>query len=124
MECAVIGYKVQAVGHESSQEITVQDASTTTVEVSDLRPFTSYTFNISAITKAGTGPAATILFKTPEGGEAPALNPDTMVMSIYLLMLTASQLYSLSLFPPSLSADTHVSMGKPYVCNVFCPCAT
>ena len=56
----VTGYKIQVVGPASSQEISIQDADTTSVEVSDLRPSTLYTFNISAITKAGIGPAATI----------------------------------------------------------------
>ena len=62
----ISGYTIQVVGPDSSREIPVQDAETTTVK---LRPFTSYTFHVSAMTKAGTGPVATISSTTPEGGE-------------------------------------------------------
>ena len=57
------------MGPDFSQEILVQDAETTSVEVPGLMPFTSYTFQVSAMTKAGTGPVATISSTTPEGGE-------------------------------------------------------
>ena len=63
------GYKIQVVGPDSSREISVQGVNTTSFEVSGLRPFTLYNFNVSAMTKAGTGPAATTSSKTPEGGE-------------------------------------------------------
>ena len=63
------GYTIQVVGPDSSQEISVQDAETTTVEVPGLGPFTSYTVHVSAMTKAGTGPVASISSTTPEGGE-------------------------------------------------------
>ena len=65
----ITGYKIQVVGPDSPREITVLNADTTTVAVSNLRPFTSYTFNVSAMTKAGTGPAASVSSKTPEAGE-------------------------------------------------------
>ena len=42
-------------------------AGTTFIQIPGLRPFTSYTFNVSAMTKAGTGPPATVSSKTPEG---------------------------------------------------------
>ena len=67
----VTGYTVKVVGPDFPGEISVQGAGTTSVEIPGLRPFTSYTFNVSAMTKAGTGPAATISSKTPEGGEIP-----------------------------------------------------
>ena len=73
----ITGYTVKVVGPDSPREIPVQGADTTSVEIPGLRPFTSYTFNISAMTKAGTGPAATISSKTPEGGE----------MLIYCIMI-------------------------------------
>ena len=65
----ITGYTVQVEGPDSSREFSVQNASTTSVEVSGLKPFTSYTFHVSAMTKAGTGPAATISSTTPEGGK-------------------------------------------------------
>ena len=65
----ITGYKIQVVGPDSSREFPIQGADATSVILSGLRPFTSYTFNVSAMTKAGTGPAATISSKTPEGGE-------------------------------------------------------
>ena len=65
----ITGYTVKVVGPDSPREIPVQGAGTTSVEIPGLRPFTSYTFNVSAMTKGGTGPAATVSSKTPEGGE-------------------------------------------------------
>ena len=50
------------------QEIPIE-ADATSVEIPNLTPFTSYNFNISAKTKAGSGPAATILSRTPEAGK-------------------------------------------------------
>ena len=62
-------YTVEVVGPGSSRDIFVLDADTTYIKIPGLRLFTSYTFNVSAMTKAGTGPAAIISSKTPEGGE-------------------------------------------------------
>ena len=66
---AVTGYNVKVEGPDSPGEVPVHGAGTTSIQIPRLRPFTSYTFNVSAMTKAGTGPAATISSKTPEGGE-------------------------------------------------------
>ena len=65
----ITGYKVKIVGPDSPGEIPLHGAGTTSVQIPGLRPFTSYTFNVSAMTKSGTGPAATISSKTPEGGK-------------------------------------------------------
>ena len=65
----IIGYIVQVVGPDSTREISALGADVTSVEVSGLKSFTSYTFNISAMTKAGTGPVATISSTTPREGE-------------------------------------------------------
>ena len=65
----ITGYTVQVEGPDSSREVSVPNTSTTSVEVPGLMPFTSYTFSVSAMTKAGTGPAATISSTTPEGGK-------------------------------------------------------
>ena len=64
---------MQVVGAGSTHEISVSDARATSVVVSNLRPSTSYTFNISAVTDTGNGPIATITSTTPEEGE-PAKN--------------------------------------------------
>ena len=69
----ITGYIVKVVGSDSPGEIPVLSAGTTSVQIPGLRPFTSYTFNVSAMTKAGTGPAATISSKTPEGGKISVL---------------------------------------------------
>jgi hypothetical protein len=45
------------------------DRNATSYEISDLRPYTTYTFSISAINKAGTGLAKRVSSITPEGGE-------------------------------------------------------
>ena len=65
----ITGYMVQVVGPDSKRHIPVPDANTTSITVSELRPSTSYIFNISAMTKAGNGPIATITSTTPEEGE-------------------------------------------------------
>ena len=65
----ITGYTVQVVGPDASQNILIQGSDTTSVEVTGLRTFTSYAFNVSAITKAGTGPEATFSSTTPEGGK-------------------------------------------------------
>ena len=66
----ITGYTVQIVGaiSTSRQEISVE-ADATSVEIFNLTPFTSYNFSISAMTKAGSGPIATISSRTLEGGK-------------------------------------------------------
>ena len=51
----ITGYMVQVKGPDSIQEIPVIDRNATSCEVSDLRPNTTYTFSVSAMTEAGTG---------------------------------------------------------------------
>ena len=67
----ITGYTVQAMGPDSSstREILVEGADATSTEISNLNPFTLYTFKVSAKTKVGSGPAATKQSKTPEGGK-------------------------------------------------------
>ena len=42
----------------------------TSEEVCDLRPSTEYTFSVCAVTVAGSGPAISVSFVTPQEGEA------------------------------------------------------
>ena len=65
----VTGYTVHVVGPDSIRDIPVPDANATSITVSELRPSTSYIFNVSAMTKDGNGPSATITSTTPEEGE-------------------------------------------------------
>ena len=67
----IIGYTVQVVGSDpiEKREIPVMDGNATSYEVSDLRPYTEYTFSVSAMTEAGTGPAITVSSTTPQGGK-------------------------------------------------------
>ena len=58
------------MGPDSIREISVTDASATSIEVSGLSPYTTYTFNVSAVTVGGTGPAISVSSTTPQGGEA------------------------------------------------------
>ena len=53
-----------------TRQIPVMDANATSYEVSDLKPYTTYTFSVSATTKAGTGPAISVSSTTLQGGEA------------------------------------------------------
>ena len=55
-------------GPGSTQEIPVMDGNATSYEVSDLRPYTTYTFSVSAMTEAGTGPPI-IVSSAPQGGK-------------------------------------------------------
>ena len=65
----ITGYMVQVVGPDPIRDIPVPDANTTSITVSELRPSTSYIFKVSAMTKDGNGPSATITSTTPEEGE-------------------------------------------------------
>ena len=67
----ITGYTVQVMGANSTsrQEIAVKEANATSVEISNLTPFTSYNFSISAKTKAGSGPVITISSRSPEAGK-------------------------------------------------------
>ena len=71
----IIGYTVQVVGPDSTEkrEISVMDGNATSYEVSDLRRHTTYTFSVSAMTKAGTGPAISVSSTTPREGEICAI---------------------------------------------------
>ena len=65
----ITGYKVQIEGPDLRWEIQVEDAKTTSLEIPNLKPFTPYAFKVSAINKVGTGPIASVLSRTPEGGK-------------------------------------------------------
>ena len=65
----ITGYTVQVVRPTSTQEIPVIDGNATSYEVSDLRPNTTYTFGVSAMTKAGAGPPIIVFSTTPQRGE-------------------------------------------------------
>ena len=73
----ITGYSIQVVGLYSYSypvkmnriEFPVMDGSATSFEVSDLKPYTTYTFSVSAITEIGTGLAKSISSTTPQGGE-------------------------------------------------------
>ena len=65
----ITGYLVQVEGPDSTLEIPVMDGNTTSYEVSDLRPYTTYTFSVSAMTEAGAGPSIRISSTTPQGGK-------------------------------------------------------
>ena len=66
----IIGYTVQVVGRFiAKRTIPVMDGNATSYEVSDLRPCTTYTFSVSAMTEAGAGPPIMLSSTTPQGGE-------------------------------------------------------
>ena len=81
----ITGYIVQVVGLDSTKEIPVMDGNATSYEVSDLRPCTTYTFSVSAMTEASTGPPIIVSSTTPRTGK---------VLCVY--MLTTPQ-YQISL---------------------------
>ena len=54
---------------EKRIEFPVMDGNATSFEVSNLKPYTTYTFSVSAITKIGTGLAKSVSSTTPQGGK-------------------------------------------------------
>ena len=79
----ITGYSIQVEGPDTTRNVTrktttvsdwmhslMEDAYTSeSDEVSDLRPSTEYTFSVSAKTVAGSGPAISVSFVTPQEGE-------------------------------------------------------
>ena len=70
----ITGYTVQA-DSTPIQEIPVEEANTTSIEISNLTHFTSNNFSISAKSKTDSGPVATISSITPEAGEIKLYTP-------------------------------------------------
>ena len=86
----ITGYSIQLEGPDTTRSIqiatTVSDemsslcsfiseddllfSTVTEEEVSDLKPSTEYSFSVSAVTEAGSGPAISVSFITPQEGEA------------------------------------------------------
>ena len=69
----ITGYIVQVEGPDSTQEIPVMDGNATSYEVSKLRPYTTYTFSVSAMTEAGAGPPIIISSTTPQRAKGKVL---------------------------------------------------
>ena len=74
----IIGYSIQVEGPNTTRHIQIatdqgilrpRSIVDTSEEVSDLRPSTEYSFSVSAVTVAGSGPAISISFVTPQEGE-------------------------------------------------------
>ena len=89
----ITGYKVQIEGPDLQREIQVEDAKTTSFEIPNLKPFTSYTFKVSAINKVGTGPTATVSSKTPEGGKVSCIGYNYYAIEVELLLHNSNILY-------------------------------
>ena len=65
----ITGYNVQVVVPKNPKSVRNFVTKSNATEVSELDPFTLYTFKVNAKTKAGDGPQASISFKTSEDGE-------------------------------------------------------
>ena len=73
----ITGYGIQVEGPDNTRRTTtvsgrmhrLHSVAYTSEEVSDLRPSTEYTFSVSAVTVAGSGPAISVSFVTPQEGE-------------------------------------------------------
>ena len=65
----ITGYRVQVEGPDSTREVPVMDGNVISYEVSDLSPYTTYTFSVSAMTEAGAGPPIIVSSTTPQGGK-------------------------------------------------------
>jgi hypothetical protein len=66
----ITGYSVQVEGPDTTRSIPITREYTTVKKVSDLRPSAEYSFSVSAMTVAGSGPAIGVSFITPQEGEA------------------------------------------------------
>ena len=85
----ITGYMVQVEGPDSTLEIPVMDENATSYEVSDLRPYTTYTFSISVMIEAGTGSPISISSTTPQEGKVLCCRPlYYLVLSKYAHMRT------------------------------------
>ena len=92
----ITGYIVQVVqvvvpDHDSPIIVHAQEvsANTESAEIGDLKLYTSYKFKISAKTRAGIGPSASVIAKTPEAGKT---NFSTKRHSIHLSLPTKTLL--------------------------------
>ena len=68
----ITGYTVRVIGPYflgKTKNIPVMNTTATSFEVSDLQPYATYTFSVSAVTKIGTGLAKRVSSTTPQGGE-------------------------------------------------------
>jgi hypothetical protein len=68
----ITGYMIQVEGPDTTRNILTTGGYTCILfkEVSDLTPSTEYSFSVSAKTVAGSGPAISVSFITPQEGEA------------------------------------------------------
>ena len=70
----ITGYSIQLEGPDTTQSIYTTLSkdmllfSYVSEEVCDLRPSTEYSFSVSAVTVAGSGPAISVSFVTPQEG--------------------------------------------------------
>ena len=88
----ITGYGIQIEGSNTTRIIQTiggyftSDAYTcTSEEVCDLIPSTEYSFSVSAKTVAGSGPAISVSFVTPQEGEAYYSNPNMIKLSKFKL---------------------------------------
>ena len=65
----ITGFSIQVEGSDTTRTIkTIKYCNY--MEVCDLRPSTEYSFSVSAKTVAGSGPAISVSFVTPQEGDA------------------------------------------------------
>ena len=71
----ITGYSMHVEGPDFTLNFTIIEDNYFYMykEVSDLRPSTEYSFSVSAMTVAGSGPAISVSFVTPQEGEASIL---------------------------------------------------
>ena len=70
----IIGYTIHVQVEErpfvhDKRMIPVMDGNATSCEVSNLKPYTTYTFGVSAMTEAGAGPPIITTSTTAQGGK-------------------------------------------------------
>ena len=78
----ITGYSILVEGSDTTRNIQmapkhrrhslIMENAYTSEEVSDLRPSTEYSFSVSAVTVAGSGPAISVSFVTPQEGNLKA----------------------------------------------------
>ena len=66
----ITGYVIKIEGSDTKRSILTTEGYITFKEVCDLKPSTEYSFSVSAKTVAGSGPAISVSFITPQEGEA------------------------------------------------------
>jgi hypothetical protein len=117
----ITSYSIQVEGPDSTRIIPTTEIYTTFKAVSDLRPSTEYFFSVSAMTIAGSGPAISVSFVTPQEGEASIHNNITL-MPLITISMSSTYMYSLVVWCGAYSIINLRRVHRRVTVVVLCVC--